>query len=124
MEPLDQIVSTNIASPTVISSIDKLTFVRHLKKIEKVCKTVDERMQKRKVQKDREGSRNDDNADMVLVDDKDPFDLLGLGMPVQSADRELESMEEEVVPTSQSQERYLSPFGASTCAPINGSTAT
>ena len=65
-----------------------------------------------------------DNADMVLVDDNDPFDLLGLRMPVQSADREPESMEEEVVPTSQSQERYLSPLGASTCTPINGSTAT
>ena len=147
--------STKITSPsTAISSIDKSTFFRHLKNIEKVCKTVDERMQKRKVQKEwsikvisetahlrdeegplkvnvntkthGEGSRNEDNADMAQVDDNDPFDLPGLGMPVQSADRELQLMElgEEVVPTSQSQERYLLPLGASICAPINGSTAT
>jgi hypothetical protein len=110
--------STNITSPsTVISSIDKSTFLRHLKNIEKVSKTVDERMQKRKVQKewsikvisetarlrDEEGrlkvnvntemhgerSPSDDNADRAQVDDND-----------------------------------LSPLGASSCAPINGSTAT
>jgi hypothetical protein len=123
-------------------------FFKHLKNIEKVSKTVDERMQKRKVQKewstkvisetarlrDEEGgglvkvsmntnthtgerSPGNDNADIALRvdafdDDDNGFYLLGLrlGTP-QSDDRDPESMEEEV-PTSQSQERYLSPPGA------------
>jgi hypothetical protein len=153
--------NTNITSASTVSSTvttDKSTwmFFKHLKNIEKVSKTVDERMQKRKVQKewstkvisetarlrDGEGGGlvkvnmntnmhtserppSNDNADIVAphVDafDDDDNDLLGLGTP-QSDDRDPESME-EVVPTSQSQERYLSPLGAS-CAPTNGSTAT
>jgi len=136
-----------------------MMFFRHLKNIEKVSKTVDERMQKRKVQKewstkvisetarlreDEEGglkenmntnthtgerSPSKDNANIAprVVDafdhnEDDDNDLLGPGTPQSDDDRDPESMEEEV-PTSQSQERYLSPFGAS-CAPINGSTAT
>lgn len=69
-------------------------------------------------------------------DDDVDNDLLGLGTPQSSDDDrhgEPDSMMEEV-PTSQSQERYLSlsplsqifpaeVHGAS-CAPINGSTAT
>jgi hypothetical protein len=155
--------TNNITSASTISSTDKsTTFFRHLKNIEKVSKTVDERMQKRKVQKewstkvisetarlrdgDKEGgleenmntnmhtserSPSKDNADIAphvdaINDDGDnDNDLLGLGLGLgtpQSDDRDPESMEEEV-PTSQSQERYLSPRGVS-CAPINGSTAT
>ena len=149
----------NITSASTVSSTDKsILFFGHLKNIEKVSKTVDERMQKRKVQKEwstkvisetarlrEEGSRKEnrntnmhttserspskDNADIAprIVDafddndDNTDNDLLGLGTP-QPDDRDPESMEEEV-PTSQSQERYLSPLGAS-CAPINRSTAT
>lgn len=40
------------SASTVSSSTDKSSFFRHLKNIEKVSKTVDERMQKRKVQKE------------------------------------------------------------------------
>jgi hypothetical protein len=76
-----------------------------------------------------ERSPSKDNADIAphvdaINDDGDnDNDLLGLGLGTpQSDDRDPESMEEEV-PTSQSQERYLSPRGVS-CAPINGSTAT
>jgi hypothetical protein len=140
---------TNVTSAsTVVSRTDKSMFFRQLKNIEKVSKTVDERMQKRKVQKERstkvisktarlrdgegglkvnidtkmhgERSPSNDNADIAQVDDDN--DLLGLGTP-QSDDRNPESMKEEIVPTSQSQERYLSPLGPS-CAPINGSTTT
>lgn len=72
---------------------------------------------------------SNDNADLALVDAfDDDNDPLGLGT-VQSYDRDRESAMEEI-PTSQSQERYLSlshlsqisptgPLGAS-CAPING----
>jgi hypothetical protein len=149
--------TANIPSASTVSRTDKsMMFFGHLKNIEKVSKTVDERMQKRKVQKEwstkvmsetarlreyEEGARglkknmntnmhtgerspSKDNADIaprVFDDDGDDGDndLLGLGTP-QSGDRDPESMEEEV-PTSQSQERYLSPLGAS-CAPINRKT--
>jgi hypothetical protein len=79
-----------------------------------------------------------DDADIAHVeafgdDDDGDKDLLGLGTPQSDDDRDRASMMEEV-PTSQSQERYLSlsrlshifpteSLGAS-CAPINGSTAT
>jgi hypothetical protein len=172
--------STNItsASSSTVSSTDKSKsmFFRHLKNIEEVSKTVDERMQKRKVQKewstkvisetarlrDEEGllkkekmnstnnmqmhgerSPSNDNADIASThvddafddDDDDDNDLLGLGTPQRSDDRDPESeLMEEEVPTSQSQERYLflshlsqiSPTGSlgASCAPINGSTAT
>ena len=155
--------STNdITSASTVSSTDKsMTIFRHLKNIEKVSKTVDERMQKRKVQRewstkvisetarlrdgDEEGVLKEnmntnmhtsksfpskDNADIApQVDAIDgdgdgdgdgDNDHLGLGTTLQSDDRDPELMEEEVIPTSQSQERYLSPL----CAPINGSTAT
>lgn len=158
-----------ITSASTVPSTDKsMMFFEHLKNIEKVSKTVDERMQKRKVQKewstkvisetarlrdgDKEGglkvnmntnmhttserSPSNDNADMIAPrvsdDDDADNDLLGLGT-TQSYDGDPEWMEEEV-PTSQSQERYLtlshppqiSPTGSlgASCAPINGSTAT
>jgi len=151
--------STNTTSPSTVSSTDKSMFFGQLYNIEKVCKTVDERMQKRKVQMEwskkmisetahlrgdseedskenmntnvhGERSPSDGNADIAQVDA--PYDdndlLLGrIGTP-QTDDRDLESMEE--VPTSQSQERYLSPSHlsqifpmgslAASCAPING----
>lgn len=161
-----------ISSTSAVPSTDKsrsMMFFRHLKNIEKVSKTVDERMRKRKVQKEwsikvisetarlRGGDGDDSdkggslkkkkvdanmhtiserspstvNPDMAppravdtfKFDDDNDNDLLGLGTPQsQSDDRDPESMEEEVVPTSQSQERYLSPLGAS-CVPINGRCA-
>lgn len=151
--------STNTTSPSTVSSTDKSMFFEQLYNIEKVCKTVDERMQKRKVQKEwskkiisetarlrgdsEEGPKenlntnmhgertpSNDNADIAQVDALyDDNDLLlgRLGTP-QTDDRDPESMEE--VPTSQSQERYLSPSHlsqmfpmgslAASCAPING----
>ena len=68
-----------------------------------------------------------DNADIAPQvdaidgdgDGDDDNDYLGLGTTLQSDDRDPE-LEEEIVLTSQFQERYLSPL----CAPINGSTAT
>ena len=152
--------STNNITPAfTVSSTDKSKiFFGHLKNIEKVSKTVDERMQKRKVQKEwstkvisetvrlrdreKEGGLEEntntnmhtserfsgkDNANIAphvdaINDDGDgDNDHLGLGSP-QSDDRDLDSMEEEV-PTSQSQERYLSPLAVS-CVAINGSIAT
>ena len=152
--------STNdITSASAVSSTDKsMTIFRHLKNIEKVSKTVDERMQKRKVQRewstkvisatarlrdgDEEGGLkenmntnthtserfpSEDNADIAPQvdaidgdgDGDDDNDYLGLGTTLQSDDRDPE-LEEEIVLTSQFQERYLSPL----CSPINGSTAT
>lgn len=121
-------------SSSTISGSDKPTFFGHLNNIEKVCKTVDERMQKRKVEKEwsskvvsetarlrdednpkenmntkMHGERppSNDNADIAQVDAfDDDSDLLGLGT-AQPHDRDLESAMEEV-PTSQPQERYLS----------------
>jgi hypothetical protein len=121
-------------------SSDKSIFFGHLKNIEKVCKTVDERMQKRKIQKEwstrmisetarlRDGEADppanvnvhgerfyhNDNADMA---DVDTFDIDHLGTP--------QSEPVEEVPTSQSQERYLSisqlvPTTGAPRAPING----
>jgi hypothetical protein len=72
----------------------------------------------------------------VFDDDGDDNDLLGLRMrtPQSDDDGDPESTEEVEVPTSQSQERYLSLSHLSqifptesldaSCAPINGSTAT
>jgi hypothetical protein len=151
--------TNNITSASTVPSTDKsMMFFGHLKNIEKVSKTVDERMQKRKVQKEwstkvisetarlRDGDKDmntnmhtserspsNDNVDIApRVSDDDDNDLLGLGT-TQSDDRDPEWMEEEV-PTSQSQERYLSlshppqisPTGflGASCALINGSTAT
>ena len=129
--------STN-TSAVSSSSSDKPPFFGHLKNIEKVCKNVDERMQKRKVQKEwsnrmiSEAARLRDEADSVNMDmhgerprcndnadvaEVDACDNDYLGTP------QADSVEEEV-PTSQSQERYLSVFHFSqtgeACAPING----
>jgi hypothetical protein len=80
-----------------------------------------------------ERSPSNDNADIApRVADDDDNDLLGL-RTTQSDDGDPEWMGEEV-PTSQSQERYLSlshppqisptVFLGASCALINGSTAT
>jgi hypothetical protein len=128
--------STNIASASPVLSTDKSIFFRRSEDIEKVCKKVDERMQKRKVQnrlltkmssttarlRDEEEdlkenmkphmhgerSHRTDNANTAQVDDaSNDHDNSRLGLGAPPSDREPESME-EVVPTSQSQERYLS----------------
>ena len=131
--------STNTSA---VSSSDKPIFFGQLKNIEKVCNTVDERMQKRKVQKEwstrmiSEAARLRDEADSehtnthgerplcndsADVAEVDALDVNHSGTP------QSESMEE--VPTSQSQERYLSIFHLSqtefsgrpcAAAPING----
>jgi hypothetical protein len=124
-------------------SSDKSIFFGHLKNIEKVCNTVDERMQKRKIQKEwstrmisetarlrdeanlenmhvyGERPHRNDNTDTAEVD---AFDDDHPGIPRS------ESVEE--VPTSQSQERYLSIFHLSQTgflsaprAPINDNRA-
>ncbi|KAI0281761.1 hypothetical protein BGY98DRAFT_957300 [Russula aff. rugulosa BPL654] len=151
-------ITTTSTTSTVSSSTDtdkSIFFFGHLKNIEKVSKTVDERMQKRKIQKewsskvisetarlrdsDEEGGRlkenmnTDENVMHEAFDEDGDNDLLGLGTPQPDDYREPESMMEEV-PTSQSQERYLSlshlsqisptEYLGASCAPINGPTAT
>jgi hypothetical protein len=105
---------------------------RHLKNIEKVCRTVDERIQKKKIQKEwstkmisetarlrkdevdlegmrRERARRNGDADRAKLDvTPAAFD---------SHLRKPQSREEEVVPTSQSLERYLSLSPLSQTAP-------
>jgi hypothetical protein len=119
---------------------DESIFFGHLKNIEKVCNTVDERMQKRKVQDEwstrmiSETTRLRDEADIEntnmhgerpLCDDN--VDVAEVGAFDDGTPQSAESVEE--VPTSQSQERYLSvfhlsqtgfPSGPCAAAPING----
>lgn len=101
-------------------SCPDLTIFKHVKNIEKVCRTVDERIQKRKIQKERttkiiseterlrryeenvddmrgEWAHRNGNADRAKLDNATLDDRLGTQQST------------EVVPTSQSQERYLCP---------------
>lgn len=112
---------------------------RHLKNIEKVCRIVDERIQKKKTEKEwstrmisetarlgrdeecvgdmcRERAHPNGDADSAKLDNTPATfdDRLGKPRP----------MEEEVVPTSQSLERYLSLSPLSQTAPIGPSDAS
>ena len=116
-----------------VSRPDNSVF-RHLKNIEKVCRTVDERIQKKKVHKEwstklisdaarlrRDEENSEDvpgecthpnrNADRATLDSASPDDRVGT---TQST---------EVVPTSQSLERYLSLSPLSQTAPTGSPDA-
>ena len=117
-----------------VSRPDNSVF-RHLKNIEKVCMTVDERIQKKKVHKEwstkvisdaarlrRDEENSEDvvpgecthpnrNADRATLDSASPDDRVGT---TQST---------EVVPTSQSLERYLSLSPLSKTAPTGSPDA-
>lgn len=128
----------NSTNTSAVSSSDKPPFFGHLKNIEKVCKNVDERMQKRKVQTEWSNRMISETARLRDEADSENMDLHGErphcndGADVAELDAcddhlgttpQSDSVEEEV-PTSQSQERYLSVFHFSqtgeACAPING----
>jgi hypothetical protein len=130
-----------VPDPTITSTVlssDKSIFFGHLKNIEKVCKTVDERMHKRKIQKEwstkmiSETARLRDEADLEDVNTHGERPYLKDNVDIAVVDAfddghlgtsQSESVKE--VPTSQSQERYLHfspqrvPTGAP-CAPIDG----
>ncbi len=127
--------STTLSNP---ATTDNSPFFGHLKKIEKVCKTVDERMWKRKVQNEwstrmlsttsrlrdeedlnyktntcmrGERSPRNDNADLAQMNDAFTFhnDDDNDRLGLGMPQSDRDSESMELeVPTSQSQERYLS----------------
>lgn len=106
---------------SAVLSSDKSVFFGHLKNIENVCRTVDERMQKRKIQKEwstkliSETARLRDEANLENMNVHgerlfriDNVDVLAVDTFDDERPGTPRSEPVEEVPTSQSQERYLS----------------
>jgi len=116
-----------------VSRPDNSVF-RHLKNIEKVCRTVDERIQKKKVHKEWSTKMISDAA-RLRRDEEDSEDVPGeCTHPNRNADRATldgatpddrvgTTQSTEVVPTSQSLERYLSLSPLSQTAPTGSPDA-